>query len=157
MPWPAIALSSLDQPQVGIRARWRSRRCAILTSMKAGASIAVVAGLIFALSACGNGDRRSTKPYTLAETTKAFARHGIELERPPGRLGRARGVIHLFASLPSLDVRVFPTIERASSPEGRTVLILGGGKPTLRQRRNVVITWTGIEDRRVAATLSDLR
>jgi hypothetical protein len=139
------------------RERWRSRPCAILALMRAGHPIAVAAGLVFAFSGCGSGDPRPTRPYTLAETTRAFARHGIELERAPAPFDRTRGVIHLFASLRSLDVRIFPTVQRASSIEGRTVFVLGSGKPTRRQRRNVVISWTGVEDARVAAALSELR
>ena len=115
---------------------------------------AALLAVIAVTSGCGNAPSHSLGVHSVAETKRAFARHGIVLiaAPPPASLGAT----FLISVMPVVNVEVYPTIDQARAAS-RTAFVLGSGTPATSQRRNVAITWVGKEDKRVTAALNDLR
>jgi hypothetical protein len=105
------------------------------------------------LRGCGDAGG-GPRPYSVAQTRAAFARHGIRLTRLPPMLQPDRDRTELGSDGPSLEVTVYSSV--AAAAHG-TFFLLGEGKPHSEVRRNVLVAWLGREGPRVAAALRDLR
>src|SRR5262249_27187870 len=134
----------------------RERQRTSMTIMRFVGSITITAAVCATLCAgCGASGASPTRPHSVAETTRAFSRHGLKLQRVPLPMLRARGVTYLVGVGTAVEVRVYRSAARVN--DVGAILVLGSGTPTARRSRNVVVTWFGKEDPRVAAALKDLR